>query len=108
MLGRNRVLGENNQKRMVQIVFLIGYSGAGLQFALFSERIGNLAADEILIGVDQGILEKELVEVIPQKLVVGTPQFVGQAQFFAVLPECQKSLLSAQKRVALPRPDSLL
>jgi hypothetical protein len=82
---------------MVEVILLVGYSGAGLEFTLFGERIRDLARNERLIGVDQGILEEKLVEIIPQKLIIGPSQFVGEAQFFAILPECQVGLLSGGK-----------
>ena len=72
---------------------LIRYPGARFQLPLFHKRVGRLAADKIMVGLDQRILDEKLVEVIAQEFVIGTPEFVGKAQGLAVVPECQWPLL---------------
>jgi hypothetical protein len=102
--GWDRILGEDEQERIVKIVFLVRYAGAGFEFALFRKWIWELPADKILIRVNQGVLDQKLIEVIPQELIIGPPQLVGQTQFFAVLPECQGALLSMKKHAVRRQP----
>ena len=70
MLIRQRFFKKNHEERVVEFIFGIWNPCSWFELAPFHKRIGNLFIFEILIGVNQGVLENELVELISQQFIV--------------------------------------
>ncbi|VTR65867.1 hypothetical protein DESC_370236 [Desulfosarcina cetonica] len=87
MNRRDDILDKNHQKGFLALVFDSGNSRAGFELPFFNERIGKLTFGKLLIGLDQGIIQHELVQFVPEQFVIGSAQAIELAQFFSDAPK---------------------
>ena len=92
VLGGDRVLEKDHEKDVVELIFLLRDPRPRLELALLDEGVADAAADEVPVGIDERVLDEELVEVVAQELVVGTPQPMGEAELFAEFPVGQRRI----------------
>jgi hypothetical protein len=86
--GWDGIFHKQNKKCVLTLVFHIRDSSPRLQFPLFDKRVWDMFGGELVIRFDQGMLNQELIQIIPEDFIIGSLKTQRPAQFFSKPPVC--------------------